>query len=283
MVRRRRPRRCSGVLPPRLPGHPACRVERARRSRRRGDPAGRREPAGLRRAPPPPDRRTVASPTTSSHSRTSWGSTPSGCSGCRSAALSPWPARPTTPTGYGPPPSWPRRARHPRMDPPCTRDDLDAAGVAWYAALADGRVEDRVEAVRPGFVSYRSEVAPEDPDDVALAARWMSALPAEDRMLLAGRTPADLAGDAREALLVPDGYLSDAALVVRPVALRRRRDPLPGDSLVRRSRRQHASTQRPLAGRPPAERDPAPAARARPSREPAAVVGRGPRSAAPTA
>ena len=101
----------------------------------------------------------------------------------------------------------------PRMDPPCTRDDLDAAGVAWYAALADGRLADKVEAVRPGFVSYRSEVAPEDPDDVALAARWMSALPAEDRMLLAGRSPADLAGDAREALLVPDGYLSDAALV----------------------------------------------------------------------
>jgi pimeloyl-ACP methyl ester carboxylesterase len=67
--------------------------------------------------------------------------------------------------------------------------------------------------VRPEFLGYRSTVAPDDPDDAALAERWTSGLPAEDRLLLAGRTPADLATDAREALLVPDGYLADAALV----------------------------------------------------------------------
>ena len=86
-------------------------------------------------------------------------------------------------------------------------------GSSWYAALAAGGVDDNVEAARPGFLAYRSSVGPADPDDAALADRWTSALPAEDRLLLADRSPADLAADAREALLVPDGYLADAALV----------------------------------------------------------------------
>ena len=38
------------------------------------------------------------------------------------------------------------------MDPPWPRDDVDADGENWYAALADGRVEDNVEVVRPGFL-----------------------------------------------------------------------------------------------------------------------------------
>lgn len=103
----------------------------------------------------------------------------------------------------------------PAMDPPFTRDDLDASAREWYAALASGSVEDNVETVRPGFSDYRSGVAPEDPDDVALAERWLAPLPEADRRLLAGRSAADLAGDAREALGAPDGYLSDAALVFR--------------------------------------------------------------------
>ena len=101
----------------------------------------------------------------------------------------------------------------PRMDPPCTRNDLDADGAAWFAALAEGTVENNVETVRPGFLAYRATVDPEDTDDLALADRWTSALPAEDRRVLADRSAADLADDAREALLVPDGYLADAALV----------------------------------------------------------------------
>ncbi len=101
----------------------------------------------------------------------------------------------------------------PRMDPPWTRDDLDRDGQAWYAALADAELADNVATVRPGFLAYRSRVAPDDPDDLALAERWVGSLPDEDRTLLAARTPSDLAADAREALLVPDGYLNDAALV----------------------------------------------------------------------
>jgi pimeloyl-ACP methyl ester carboxylesterase len=103
----------------------------------------------------------------------------------------------------------------PAMDPPFTRDDLDASARDWYAALASGSVEDNVETVRPGFLDYRSGVAPDDPDDLALAERWLAPLPHEDRRLLAGRSAGDLAADAREALAVPDGYLSDAALVFR--------------------------------------------------------------------
>jgi pimeloyl-ACP methyl ester carboxylesterase len=101
----------------------------------------------------------------------------------------------------------------PRMDPPWTRDDLDPDGQAWYAALADGDLAANVETVRPGFLAYRSRVAPDDPDDAALAERWVSGLPDEDRSLLAARPTTDLAADARAALLVPDGYLNDAALV----------------------------------------------------------------------
>ncbi len=101
----------------------------------------------------------------------------------------------------------------PRMDPPVTRDDLDHVGREWYAALAAGSVADNVDTVRPGFLDYRSQVAPGDPDDAALAQRWLAPLPPADRRLLAARPVADLAADAREALGVPDGYLTDAALV----------------------------------------------------------------------
>ena len=105
----------------------------------------------------------------------------------------------------------------PRMDPPWTRDDLDPDGRAWYAALAAGSLDEAVETVRPDFLAYRARVAPEDPDDAALARRWAGGLPEDDRSLLAAaRTSADLAADAREALLVPDGYVHDAALVFRP-------------------------------------------------------------------
>lgn len=103
----------------------------------------------------------------------------------------------------------------PRMEPPWTRDDLDPAGRSWYAALAAGSLEGAVSVIRPDFVAYRSGVAPEDADDAALAERWVGSLPPEDRLVLVGRTSADLAADAREALLVTDGYLGDAALVFR--------------------------------------------------------------------
>jgi pimeloyl-ACP methyl ester carboxylesterase len=101
----------------------------------------------------------------------------------------------------------------PAMDPPWTRDDLDADVRAWYVALADSTPEESVELVRPDFLAFRAGIDPEDVDDHSLAARWLAALPAEDRRFVADESASELAAAAREALLVPDGYLADAALV----------------------------------------------------------------------
>jgi len=100
----------------------------------------------------------------------------------------------------------------PRMDPPYPRDDLDAAGRHLFGSLASGTPEDNVERVRPEFLAWREALAPDDPDDAALAARWLDSLPPEDRVLVDGPA-ADVAAAAREAIGVPDGYLADAALV----------------------------------------------------------------------
>ena len=135
-------------------------------------------------------------------------------------------------------------------------------------------LEENVDTVRPDFLAYRARVAPEDPDDAALAERWVAGLPEEDRSLLAARTPADLAADAREALLVPDGYLNDAALVFRrwPFDVAEVRCPV---TLWYGERDANAP---PRNGRwladAPAGRDPARAAGPRPPREPAAGVAR---------
>jgi pimeloyl-ACP methyl ester carboxylesterase len=70
--------------------------------------------------------------------------------------------------------------------------------------------------VRQDFLAYRATVDPEDPDDRALAERWLAGLPETDRALLADQSETDLAAAAREAVLVPDGYVADAATVFRP-------------------------------------------------------------------
>lgn len=103
----------------------------------------------------------------------------------------------------------------PRMDPPFPRDDLDAQGRSFFRSLASGSSEDNVERVRPEFSAWRARVAPDDPDDDALAARWLDSLPPEDRLLADGPA-ADVAAAAREAIGVPDGYLADAALAFTP-------------------------------------------------------------------
>ena len=53
-----------------------------------------------------------------------------------------------------------------------------------------------------------------DPDNAALAARWLGSLPVDDAALLgAALSTADLAASVREALACHDGYLRDAALL----------------------------------------------------------------------
>jgi pimeloyl-ACP methyl ester carboxylesterase len=102
------------------------------------------------------------------------------------------------------------------MDPPWPRDDLDPAGLHFFADLAAGSVDDNLARMRPDFLTFCATVDPDDPDDEALAERWVAALPDSDRDLVSAQPVAERAAAAREALGNPDGYLADAALVFRP-------------------------------------------------------------------
>ncbi len=78
-------------------------------------------------------------------------------------------------------------------------------------------IEDAAEGYRPDFEAWVAGIAPDDPDDEALAGRWTSALPAAEAVLLRDvLSEADIAISAREALADPRGYLRDAALTFRP-------------------------------------------------------------------
>lgn len=67
---------------------------------------------------------------------------------------------------------------------------------------------------RPEFTQWAAGVNVADPDDTALAARWLGSQPPDDAALLAAAlSTADVAASAREALACPDGYLRDAALL----------------------------------------------------------------------
>ena len=178
------------------------------------------------------------------------------------------------PDRVGPPPSWRRRARHPawtRPGPATTSTRPAWPGTPRWRTAASRTTSRRCARLPRVPV----EVAPDDPDDAALAERWTSGLrprtgscsPAGPRRI--SRPTRGRRCSSRTATSATRRWCSAGGPSTSP-------DPLPGDSLVRRSRRQHAPSQRPLAGRAPAERDPAPAARARPSREPAAVVAGGP-------
>lgn len=107
----------------------------------------------------------------------------------------------------------------PRMAPPYPRDGLDATGQGFYDDLAAGTPQQNVARVSPEFLAWRSSIDPEDADDAGLAERWLASLPPSDRVLLDGPVT-EVAAAAREALLVPDGYLADAALVFAPWSFR---------------------------------------------------------------
>ena len=81
---------------------------------------------------------------------------------------------------------------------------------------ASGSLEDAVEHARPEFSAWAAALDVTDPDDAALASRWLGLLPPTDAALLGAALPtADLAASAREALACHDGYLRDAALLFR--------------------------------------------------------------------
>jgi pimeloyl-ACP methyl ester carboxylesterase len=62
----------------------------------------------------------------------------------------------------------------------------------------------------PEFEAWSAGIDPADPDDEALAARWLRGLPAADAALLSGLGTSGVAASVREALAQPDGYLCDA-------------------------------------------------------------------------
>jgi pimeloyl-ACP methyl ester carboxylesterase len=100
-------------------------------------------------------------------------------------------------------------------------DRVTALGViatlASPSAAEDATAEDAMERYRPDFEEWVAGIRPEDPDDVALAARWAGGLPEPDGDLLRAALPtADLAASCREALADSRGYLRDAALTFRP-------------------------------------------------------------------
>lgn len=112
-----------------------------------------------------------------------------------------------------------------------------SVGGAYAAALAESRpdlvkvlgvvaapampapvevsVEDAMETYRPEFEEYVASITPQDPEDARVAERWLAGLPPPDAAHLRRLPVADLAASAREALARLDGYLRDAALVLR--------------------------------------------------------------------
>ncbi len=81
-------------------------------------------------------------------------------------------------------------------------------------------VDELVERYRAGFEAFVADVDPTDPDDEALATRWLAGLPDQDAALLASAGPAFVAGSVREALADADGYLRDSALLAHAWAER---------------------------------------------------------------
>ncbi len=78
-----------------------------------------------------------------------------------------------------------------------------------------GTVEEAVERLRPEFMEWRAKVAPDDEDDAALAARFLTELPQDDAALLREFDDEFVALLAFESLVKPEGYLRDAALLSR--------------------------------------------------------------------
>jgi pimeloyl-ACP methyl ester carboxylesterase len=79
---------------------------------------------------------------------------------------------------------------------------------------AMGALDAEVERARPEFAQWAAGVNAADPDDAALAARWLGSQPPDDTALLGAElSAADIAASVREALACHDGYLRDAALL----------------------------------------------------------------------
>jgi pimeloyl-ACP methyl ester carboxylesterase len=100
-------------------------------------------------------------------------------------------------------------------DSPWHRDRLPDGQHAFIERLAGTTVDEAVALLRPDFLAYVARMAPEDPDDTALARRYVDELDPLDAGLVAALPAAEVAEVSREALTCPDGYLRDAAVTFR--------------------------------------------------------------------
>jgi len=103
-----------------------------------------------------------------------------------------------------------------KLGPDGHRDHLDDAGRAFFESLATTPAGEAAEQLRPEFESYVAGIAPADPDDAAVASRWLASLPPVDAALVETGGSAEVARAAREALSRSEGYLRDAAVTFRP-------------------------------------------------------------------
>jgi pimeloyl-ACP methyl ester carboxylesterase len=102
------------------------------------------------------------------------------------------------------------------MVPPHHRDGASADEMAQLEAVREGSVEEAVALLRRDFEEYAATVLGEegaDPQDVA--RRLLDGLPEADAALLSAVPATVVARQAREALCCPDGYLHDAAAMLR--------------------------------------------------------------------
>ena len=86
---------------------------------------------------------------------------------------------------------------------------------AMTASESHGSVEDAIERLRPEFMEWRARIDPDDEDDAALAARFLADLPDADAALLRAYDDEFVGTLVWEALVKPEGYLRDAALLLR--------------------------------------------------------------------
>jgi pimeloyl-ACP methyl ester carboxylesterase len=80
----------------------------------------------------------------------------------------------------------------------------------------EGNPDDATERLGPEFMAWRQRIDPDDEDDEALAARFLAELPAPDAALCRPLGDETVAAMVWESLVRPEGYLRDAALLLRP-------------------------------------------------------------------
>lgn len=97
-------------------------------------------------------------------------------------------------------------------------ESVAVVGASGDRRLLNGTRAEATEHFRPDFERFVASIDPTDPDDAALATRWIDAMSRADRVAMTAMSTADLAHHARESLTDARGYLADAVATFRPWA-----------------------------------------------------------------